>query len=179
MPRERALILYNEPVLPEDHPDYISEVEVLDNVEAVRDTLIPAGYEVETFGAPNDPGALLTGVRDRRPDVVVNLFEGSGTNNATEMYAAAVLEWLGVSYTGCPFHALVLARSKHVAKRLFQADGLPTAPFFAVERGEVDHCPLNYPVIVKPAQQDASVGVDQSSVVTDLDALNRRVAYLL
>ncbi len=134
MRRERVLVLYNEPALPEDHPDYISEVEILDNVDAVRETVAAAGYEADAFAAPNDPDLLLTGVRDRRPDAVVNLFEGSAVNNATELYAAGILEWLGIPYTGCSFHTLVLARSKHIAKRLFQAEGLPTAPFFVVEK---------------------------------------------
>lgn len=179
MRRERVLVLYNEPALPEDHPDYVSEIEVLDNVEAVRDALTGAGFEADTFAGPNDPQGLITGLRERAPDAVVNLYEGSATNNATEMYAAGVLEWLGVPYTGCSFHTLVLARSKHVAKRLFQAEGLPTSPFFVAENGPVTHCPINFPVIVKPAQQDASVGVDQNSIATDLDGLNRRITYLI
>src|SRR5437867_414341 len=126
MRRERVLVLYNEPILPETHPDYISEVEVLDNVEGVRDTLREAGFEVDTFGAPNEPEALIRGVRERRPDVVVNLFEGNPLNNATELYAAGLLEWLGLPYTGCPFQTLVLANNKPIAKRLFVAEGLPT-----------------------------------------------------
>src|SRR5262249_22580995 len=89
------------------------------------------------------------------------------------------LEWLGVSYTGCPFHTLVLARSKHLAKRMFLAEGIPTAPFLVVERAGLAECPLRFPVIVKPAQQDASVGVTQDSVASDLEGLNRRIAYVV
>jgi D-alanine-D-alanine ligase len=177
--RERILVLYNEPVLPEGHPDYLSEVEVLDNVEAVEHVLTEAGYETARFGATADPQVFLGGLREHAPDAVVNLFEGAADNNASELYACGLLEWLGVPYTGCPFHTLVLARSKHLAKRLFLAEGLPTAPFFVVEQAPVTSCPINFPVIVKPAQQDASVGVDQNSVATDLGALNRRVCYLL
>jgi D-alanine-D-alanine ligase len=177
--RERVLVLYNEPVLPEDHPDYIAEVEVLDNVEAVTTVLTEAGFEVAQFGATSDPQVLLRGLQEHRPDAVVNLFEGTQDNNASELYAAGLLEWLGISYTGCPFHTLVLARSKHLAKRLFLAEGIPTAPFLVVEQGPIQDCPLKFPVIVKPAQQDASVGVTQDSVATDLDSLNRRVGYVL
>jgi D-alanine-D-alanine ligase len=176
--RERILILYNEPVLPEGHPDYISEVEVLDNVDAVEKILTEAGYQVGRLGATSDPQVLIDGIREYRPDAVVNLFEGTADNNASELYACGLLEWLGVPYTGCPFHTLVLARSKHVAKRMFVAEGLPTAPFMVVEHGPVSECSLEFPVIVKPAQQDASVGVDQASVATDLEGLNRRVSFL-
>src|SRR5436309_361953 len=116
--RERVLVLYNKPVLPEDHPDYVSEAEVVDNVQAVQEVLRGEGYEVAELGVTSDPQALIEGVRGWRPDVVFNLFEGTANHNASEMYSAGVLEWLGVSYTGCPFHTLVLARSKHLAKRL-------------------------------------------------------------
>jgi D-alanine-D-alanine ligase len=178
MSRQRVVVLYNEPVLPEGHPDYLSEIEVLDNVEAVEAVLAGAGYEVSLLAIAT-PQELLDGLRQRRPEAVVNLFEGTADNNASELYVAGLLEWLGVPYTGCPFQTLVLARSKHLAKRLFLADGLPTAAFLVVEEAPLAACPLTFPVIVKPAQQDASVGVDQGSVATDLEGLNRRLHYLL
>jgi D-alanine-D-alanine ligase len=179
MDRQRVLVLYNEPVLPEDHPDYVSEVEVLDNVYAVQEALAGAGFEATTLGVAATAQELIDGVKEHRPDAVVNLFEGVATNNASELYAAGLLEWLGVPYTGCPFHTLVMARSKHLAKRLFLAEGLPTAPFLVVEQAPLTACPLRFPVIVKPAQQDASVGVDQGSVARDLAGLNRRLQYVL
>jgi D-alanine-D-alanine ligase len=48
-----------------------------------------------------------------------------------------------------------------------------------VEESPVPECGLEWPVIVKPAQQDASVGLDQGSVVTDQGRLNERVGFLL
>src|SRR5262249_21261472 len=139
--RERILVLYNEPVLPKDHPDYVAEAEVVDNVVAVEEVLGQHGYDVARLGVGTDPQTLIDGIRRSPPDVVVNLFEGTATNNASEMYCAGVLEWLGVSYTGCPFDTLVLARSKHLAKRLFLAEGLPTAPFLVVENEIPTTCP--------------------------------------
>src|SRR5262249_24106989 len=179
MGRERVLVLYNEPVLPSDHPDAISEVEVLDNVDAIEKVLSEADYQVSRLGVTSNPQELIDGIRGHAPDCVVNLFEGTQDNNASELYAAGLLEWLGVPYTGCPFQTLVLARSKHLAKRLFLAEGLPTAPFLVVEEAPLAACPLVFPVIVKPAQQDARVGVDQGSVATDLAGLTLRVQYLL
>ncbi len=176
---ERVLVLYNDPVLPDDHPDYTSEVEVLDNVEAVSHVLAEAGYEVSRLGLSHDPTALLAEVQARRPDVVFNLFEGTGDYNITEAYVAGMLDWLGLSFTGCPFRTIVLAQCKHVTKHLLQGEGLPTAPFLVVERAPLDSCPVPFPAIVKPAQQDASVGVEQGSVVTDLESLNRRLEHVL
>ena len=80
MSLERILVVYNEPVLPETHPDYISEVEVLDNVEAVLEVIGEAGYVAGRLGITSDPLALIEGVRAYRPDAIVNLFEGTADN---------------------------------------------------------------------------------------------------
>src|SRR5439155_18491793 len=50
--------------------------------------------------------------------------------------------------------------------------------FFVVDGAPVRPCALPWPVIVKPSEHDASVGIDQGSVVTTQAQLERRVAYL-
>jgi D-alanine-D-alanine ligase len=175
----RVLILHNQPVLPEDHPDADSEHEILFTTEVVQRTLSEAGYEVSTLAVARDPAVLIDGLRQHQPDVVFNLFEGLADANDTEAHVAGVLEWLQLPFTGCPYQTLCVARSKPLTKYLLAGAGLPTAKFFVAEDVPVEDCLLDWPVIVKPATQDASVGVDQGSVVTDLDRLNDRVAYLL
>src|SRR5439155_4179045 len=167
----RVLILYNEPVLAPDHHDAESEHEVLYTVDVVSKTLLQAGFEVSRLGVNNDPEVLLAGLRAHRPDGVFNLFEGTADHGSTEAFVAGLLEWLDVPYTGSPFHTLCLARNKHLAKQIFQGAGLPTPHFFTVEELPVPVCPLEWPVIVKPALQDASVGLDQGSVVSEQHAL--------
>jgi D-alanine-D-alanine ligase len=179
MRSQRVLVLYNQPVLPTSHPDAESEHEILYTVEAVTKTLIEAGFRVSQLGVSRDPGVLLQGLREQRPDVIFNLFEGTADNGSNEAYVAGLLEWLEIPFTGSPFQTLCLARSKHLAKTLLQGAGLPTPHFFVVENLPVPQCPLEWPVIVKPATQDASVGLDQGSVVTEQAQLQERVAYLL
>jgi D-alanine-D-alanine ligase len=175
----RVLVLYNDPVLPADHIDADSEHEILYTVDVVSGHLTEAGFEVSRLGVSREPAALLAGLRRARPDVVFNLFEGLADHGGTEAHAAGLLDWLGLPYTGCPFQTLCVARDKGWTKRLLRGAGLPTADFFVVEEGPVEDCPIEWPVIVKPGMQDASVGLDQNSVVSDLPRLNERVAYLL
>jgi len=179
MTTPRVLILYNDPVLPRDHPDAESEHEVLVTVAVVHSELTQAGHEVTRLAVGRNPSVLLAGLREIRPDVVFNLFEGSADDGSTETVVAGMLEWLGVPFTGCPAHAISLARNKALAKILLRGAGLPTPDFFVLTEPAVPHCPLDWPVIVKPATQDASVGLDQGSVVTDPAALQKRVACLL
>jgi D-alanine-D-alanine ligase len=175
----RVLVLYNEPVLAPSHPDFESEQQVVETVRDVNDILVGAGYAVSQLAVSTNPQLLLEGLRDLRPDVVFNLFEGLPDQGTTEAFVAGLLEWSGVPFTGSPFTTLTMARSKHLCKYLFRGAGLPTPDFMVVESVPVLECPLPWPVIVKPAQEDASVGLDQGSVVVNRSALNDRVASLL
>jgi D-alanine-D-alanine ligase len=177
--RARVLILYNEPVLGHAHPDAESEHEVLSTVAAVHEALDRADFAVDRLAAGRDPDALVAGIRRHRPDAVFNLFEGLADSGDTEAHAAGLLEWLGIPFTGSPSQALCLARNKALTKYLLQGAGLPTAQFFVVEDRPVPPCTIPWPVIVKPATHDASVGLDQGSVVTDQQRLDERVGVLL
>lgn len=179
MPATRVLILYNAPTLSADHRDADSEHEILYTVEKVAAVLRKAGYAVSELGVHVDPGELIDGLRRERPDVVFNLFEGLPQRGQTEAYAVGILDWFGVPYTGCTFQALSLARNKPLTKQLLRGAGLPTPRFELVERMPCPPCRIGWPVIVKPSNQDASVGLDQGSVVTDQLTLERRVEYIL
>jgi D-alanine-D-alanine ligase len=175
----RVVILFNEPILPLDHPDADSEHEILFTADVVHGELADAGYDVQRLAVARDPDVLISGLKELRPDVVFNLFEGLADFGNTEAFVAGILEWFGVPFTGSPYQTLCLARSKHMTKRLLLGSGLPTPAFFVVEELPTPPCPIEWPVIVKPATQDASVGLDQGSVVTDQRRLNERVAALL
>jgi D-alanine-D-alanine ligase len=174
----RVLIVYNEPVLPPDHPDYASESDIHETVEEVAKVLPPDRFEVERLGYARDPRVLLDRLRAWRPDVVFNLFEGEADRTETEVYHAAVLEWAGVSFTGSPAFALALGRDKVRAKHLFRGAGLATAAFQMAESPGPPPWPHGWPAIVKPACQDASVGIDQGSVVKSQAEVDARVAYV-
>ncbi|HKB01693.1 MAG TPA: hypothetical protein VKD90_05705, partial [Gemmataceae bacterium] len=174
----RVLIVYNQPVLPPDHPDFASESDILETVDEVAKVLPPAEYEVERLGYARDPRVMLDRLREWRPDAVFNLFEGEADRTETEVYHAALLEWAGVPFTGSPAFALALGRDKVRAKHLFRGAGLTTAAFQVIESSGPAPWPHPWPAIVKPACQDASVGIDQGSVVRSQPELDARVGYV-
>jgi D-alanine-D-alanine ligase len=179
MPNERVLLLYNEPVLPNDHPEYESEFEIIETVDIIYGILNGGGFELSKLGIGNDLRPLLRELRTNPPDAVFNLFEGLADRPFTETVVAGLLEWFDISFTGCPPESLALARDKQKSKFMMQGAGLPTAPFFTIDRLPAPECPLSFPVIVKPVAQDASVGIEQASVVTDQKQLNVRTAQII
>ena len=174
-----VLVLYNEPVLPVDHPDAGSEHDVLDTVNDTFKVLKAAGFETTKLGINYDPQPLLDVLKKKRPDAVFNLFEGIATQPGTEVSAAALLEWLNVPFTGCPSPALALGRDKVRTKHLLAAVGLPTPDYAVIDALPVPRWRRPWPAIVKPAGQDASIGIDQNSVVTSQKQLEERVAHVL
>src|SRR5437773_6567592 len=112
----RILLLYNEPVLPTDHPDAASESDILETVEIVGRILRDAGFEVTRLGVGNNLQKLIDGLRELQPDAVFNLFEGLADRPFTESVAAGVMEWFNVPFTGSPSETLTLARDKQRSK---------------------------------------------------------------
>ncbi|HUR52806.1 MAG TPA: hypothetical protein VMZ71_01660 [Gemmataceae bacterium] len=179
MTKPSILVLFNQPVLPLDHPDAGSEHDIFDTVKNTVKVLDAAGFDVRELAISYDPQPLLDEIKQRRPDAVFNLFEGLATQTSTEVSVAAFLEWQGVPFTGSPAACLALGRDKIRTKYLLAAAGLPTPDFHIVDSLPAPEWAGGWPAIVKPACQDASVGIDQASVVTTQEQLEARVRYVL
>src|SRR5579883_1301339 len=106
----RALILYNEPTLPADHPDADSEHDILYTADCVGKCLADAGLPVTRLGVTDDPLALLGGITAAAPDVVFNLYEGTARWGTAEAYVSGLLELARIPFTGSPTQPLLLAR---------------------------------------------------------------------
>ncbi|MCI0703244.1 MAG: hypothetical protein L0241_19365 [Planctomycetia bacterium] len=172
------LLLYNEPVLPVDHPDAGSEHDVLETVEDTFKVLNAAGFDATKLGISYDPRPLLDVLKKKKPDAVFNLFEGLATQTGTEISVAALLEWLNVPFTGCPSPCLALGRDKARTKHILSAVGLPTPDYAIIDTLPAPRWRKAWPAIVKPTCQDASIGIDQNSVVTSQKQLDERVRHV-
>jgi D-alanine-D-alanine ligase len=93
---------------------------------------------------------------------------------------AALVELLGIACTGSPALALGMALDKHLAKVVFEGHGIRT-PAHIVATPQ-DGCPgwqhLQFPLIVKPLTEDASIGIDDGAVVDDAAAMLARVHHV-
>lgn len=173
-----VLVLYNQPLLPRDHPDAESEHSVVEIAGGIARVLAGNGFATSQLALGADPGPLWSELQSRRPDVVFNLYEGQNDNPESETFVAGLLDWSGIAYTGSPPQALALARAKDTVKYLLRGAGLSNAEFLAVTELPLPEWSFGYPAMVKPARLDASVGVHQQSVCTDERQLHERVGHL-
>ncbi|HXE82515.1 MAG TPA: D-alanine--D-alanine ligase [Gemmatimonadales bacterium] len=81
----------------------------------------------------------------------------------------AVLDVVGVPYTGSGPLSSALAMDKDLSKRLFRAMGVPVPAWFMAPVGPEDvSTALGWPVIVKPSKQGSSVGLTLVKAAQDL-----------
>ena len=83
-----------------------------------------------------------------------------------------ILEWLGIPYTGSGVLASALAMDKLRTKRMWEAEGLPTAPYLALDKDtdfEAAAKKLGTPLFVKPASEGSSVGMSKVKRAADLE----------
>jgi len=83
-----------------------------------------------------------------------------------------VLEWLGIPYTGSGVLASALAMDKVRTKRLWAAEGLPTAAYEVLGKDsnlKAVAKRLGVPLFVKPASEGSSVGMSKVKRAGDLE----------
>jgi D-alanine-D-alanine ligase len=127
----------------------------------------------------DDFNKLIGAIEREKPDVILNLIEWFGNDFEHEHNVAALFELIGAEYTGNRPLALSLCQKKPLAKVLLASEGLSVPRGIVVEVGKkVGTLDLRFPMMVKPAHEDASGGIDAGSVVADREALETRVAHV-
>ncbi len=174
-------ILHNrDHTLLSDDPGREARREVVEVAAAMADALAGRGRTIELIPVDQDLATVHAAFAERLPDVVLNLCESLAADSRGEMVVPAVLEVLGVPFTGSPAIALGLALHKDKAKDVLKGRGIPTPGYCVVGRVEdLVSVDLPFPLIVKPAREDASMGIDFDSVVRDRAALGKAVAKVL
>ncbi|MFI5308306.1 MAG: D-alanine--D-alanine ligase [Polyangiales bacterium] len=175
-PRVRVGLIYNLRA-PTPEPNSVdertAEYDSPETVQAIRQAIESYGHEVVELEATPELSALLppSGI-----DVAFNIAEGI-EGRARESQVPALLELLGIPYTGSDPTSIALSLDKGLAKRLVQQVGLLTPAFVLMATGK-ERLPKGwtFPAIVKPVAEGSSRGVTGASVVEDERALRQLVA---
>lgn len=150
--------------------------EIFDIVETLR----KEGVEAYGYNLQGRFENLIELLRTRRPDAVFNLVESFHDSPLQEMMAAGICEMHGTPYTGSPPLTLGICQRKGLSKQILLTDGIRTPRFKLVSESisSLRHG-LHYPLMVKPAREDGSIGVENESVVFNVKKLKERLHYVL
>jgi D-alanine-D-alanine ligase len=115
------------------------------------------GYEAQSLDYDL---RFVDAIREIAPDVVFVALHGPGGEDG---HVQAILDFLGIPYTGSGVEASALAMDKHLTKKLLAAEGLPTAAWdlFDLSGGTLPLLPgsLDLPLVIKPRFEGSSQGV--------------------
>jgi D-alanine-D-alanine ligase len=150
---------------------------ILATVDAIETALENEGNAVVRVPVMTD-GKWIDRIRRGRFDVAFNMCEGIDGVAELEPPVIGVLELFGLPYTGGSSYTTSLCLRKHVVNALLSHSGLPVPPWITLRRGSRVRS-VGYPAIIKPAAEDASIGVEQRSVVRSARALKARVEAML
>jgi D-alanine--D-alanine ligase len=141
----------------------------------IEETLKNRGYRVSFFDF-NSPEKVFKDLASSDVDVVFNVCERMNNSSLLEPHAAALLDIVQVPYTGSNPSTLSLCIDKIRVKKLLSFHGIPSPKWDYVYTmdDEIDSG-LRYPLIVKPANTDNSIGIDNDSVVTNVEELKRQL----
>ena len=149
---------------------------VLDQLDhALREN----GHETRRIVVDDTVEPLVTSLTHDRPELVFNLAESFGGKSALESNVAALLNLLKLRYTGSSPAGLIMAGDKTLTKKVLSFHGILTPRFATVFRGNVDWAgDIDFPLILKPPQEDASLGITQKSIVNDVKELLETISSL-
>jgi D-alanine-D-alanine ligase len=142
------------------------EQDVMVEAATVGRALSGLGYRVVRVPVTLDlrrAGRLL---RRLSPQLVFNLVESLEGQDRLASLAPALLDWLGLAYTGSRTEAIFLTSSKLLTKERLRAAGIPT-PAWAEASAAGCEPGFAPPYIVKSVWEHASIGLTGSSVARD------------
>ncbi|HZY25411.1 MAG TPA: methyltransferase domain-containing protein [Bacteroidales bacterium] len=107
-------------------------------------------------------------------DYVFNLCDEGYNNDARkELHIPALLEILGIPYSGSGPQSLAYCYDKSLIRGVAKEIGVPIArAFFVRSEDNVFDLQIDFPVIAKPNFADSSFGITQRSVANSIEELN-------
>jgi D-alanine-D-alanine ligase len=182
MKKLRVVVLVHETLVPPETLEgcTVREVDEFRTEFDVITQLRQSGHDVRALGIGDSLGELRKIIREWQPQVCFNLLEEFGGIVTYDQHVVAYLELLRQPYTGCNPGGIMLSRNKVLTKQILTYHRIPTPQFAVFRRGRAIRIParLHYPLFVKSATEDASLGIAQASVVEDAARLRERIGFI-
>ncbi len=161
---KRAVLLQNRPGPGAGADDR----DTLVQAAAVRKALRTLGLDTASVPFTLDLPDTASALRGAAPDVVFNLVEGGEGGGRCIHYAPALLEDMGLPFTGAGSSAMALSSNKLFAKAVLRAAGIPTPDWRALAELEGPGASARGRYIVKSVWEHASIGLgDDAAPLVD------------
>ena len=166
-------------IAPQDYDNYWSDPDWKTEKE-VKKTLTDLGHQVIPFGIHDNIEPFLKLVREEKPDLVFNMSEAFSGNRKLEPNMTALLQLVGVPFTGAGPMSLQLCKDKGLTKVILDYHGVLTPKFVVAKKSRAlpSLKKFQFPAFVKPLQLESSEGISQSSYVENEKEALARVEFI-
>ncbi|MDX1416841.1 MAG: hypothetical protein R3293_21745 [Candidatus Promineifilaceae bacterium] len=165
----------NAPTWPGISPDHWDDLDSEETIAALTAALQSRGHKVTFLEGDK---TLFENVKALKPDICFNIAEGH-FGDAREAQVPAMLEMLGIPYTGSNILTLALSLDKPMTKRVLAYHELPTPPFQVLERlNESLEPQMEFPLFVKPSREGTGMGISAESIVHNEQQLFKQLRRL-
>ncbi len=148
------------------------EYDEVDTIEGIKSALESGGFDVELLPGNHD---IIEVLKIHPVDFVFNIAEGL-RGESRESHIPAILEMLGIPYTGSGVLTQALTLSKSRTKEILGYYRIPTPKYQVFRRSQERLASqMKFPLIVKPDAQGSSAGITNDSVVYSSKTLKRQV----
>lgn len=172
----KVAILIDEPrvnVLPGEEGSN-EDLQKRRTVKDLKD-VISKRFECIVLKANND---ILLRLKKEKVDLVFNLCNGiRGKTKLAQI--PALLEFVGIPYTGSSILGHALAINKNYACKLFSNSGISTPEFICIydidDLKQLNNKRIKFPLLVKPCDEGSGRGIHQDCLVFDMYSLVKKV----
>ncbi len=157
----------------EVHPDAgEDEQDVLVEVECISRALLEEGYNPVPVPFSIDIKKTINKLEEIKPSFVFNLVETVEGKGNLIYLAPAILNHLNIPYTGSKLDAIYITSNKVLTKKFLKYSGINTPPWHELDEHPKDDI---VPCIFKSVWEHASVGLDEDSVVFDIEKGHKEI----
>jgi len=165
-------IIYNKPL-----HGAADSLDILTQVDAVKTSLAALGYDPKPVPFTKDVSLFLYKLKKHKIQVVFNLCETVDEDATLCGHPATILELLEIPFTGSPSSSLMISTDKVLTKQIIKSSGILTPKSVTLsDTLYFNPNSLTFPVIVKPQFEDASIGIDQTSVFENKTLLRTKLS---
>jgi D-alanine-D-alanine ligase len=182
MKKLNVLVLFDSAGTPPGDQDFSKEFQSEDwfTEAAVSETLKMMGHNVRILGIYDDIELVLREVKEHKPDIVFNLTEVFLGKAYFDKNIPALMELLELPYTGCGPSGMMICNNKILTKKILTYHRIKVPSFHIFHKDKRVWHPkkLKFPLMVKPAREEASTGIAQASFVESEKDLKERIGFI-
>lgn len=163
-----------------DYKEEFADPEDMYTENDVYKALVANGFEVSILGLHDTVDPLFEEIEENRPDVIFNLVELFNNQSNLEKNMAALLEMIGIPYTGATSNNLYVCNNKGLSKKILSYHRIKVPQFHIFYRNHKVWLPkrMKLPIIIKPLDEEASRGISQASIVDSEEAFVERIKFI-